>query len=658
MVSTFHVSPAGSDQADGSSAAPWRTINRAASAATAGDTIEVHAGEYREWVKPVRGGLSDSRRITYTAAPGEHVVIKGSEVVTGWEDTGRGVWRARVSQDVFGDFNPFAVRVDGDWIVYPSADAPWRHLGDVYLNGTSLYEAASLEEVEAALAQTHHVDGWSGIEVPVAHPEQTALQWYAEVGVEETVIWANFGAADPNTELIEINVRPAVFTPVEHHLDYITVRGFEMAQAASPWAPPTANQPGLLGPNWAKGWIIEDNVIHDAKCVAISLGKEASSGQNFFTDRGDKPGYQYQIETVFSALNNGWTRENIGSHVVRGNTIYDCGQAGIVGHLGCIFSTITDNHIYRIGVKREFFGHEIAGIKLHAAIDVVIEHNRIHDCTLGIWLDWQTQGMRITRNLLYRNTRDFFIEVSHGPHVVDHNIFGSPASLEVVSQGGAYVNNLIAGAVRIESVMERATPYHVPHSTQVAGFAPVAGGDDRFLANLFLAGDMADAYIAGGDHAQHSGFGTAGYDEFPASMADFMAGLDLSRGDHERYHALLRPVTIDENAYAQGATAYQHEASKVMLDGTGTCGFEVIEREDGVYLHLELPAAFDEAKTSVKSGADLGAAYYPDAEFEDPHGRPVVLDLDLVGSRKHAGEAYAVGPLAGLKQGASDIKIW
>jgi len=658
MISTFHVAPHGSDHADGSAATPWRTINRAAAAATAGDTVEVHAGEYREWVRPVRGGLSEHRRITYTASPGEHVTIKGSEEVTGWEPAGDGVWRVRVPHEVFGDFNPFAVAVDGDWTVYPSADAPWRHLGDVYLNGVSLYEAASVDEVRAAKVQARHFDRWSGIEIDVLDPEQTALRWYAEVGVEETTIWANFGDTDPNTGLVEINVRPAVFLPAEHHIDYITVRGFEMAQAASPWAPPTADQPGLVGPNWAKGWVIEDNVIHDAKCVGISLGKEASSGHNFFTNRGDKPGYQYQIETVFSALNNGWTRENIGSHVVRRNTIYDCGQAGIVGHLGCVFSTISDNHIYRIGLKREFFGHEIAGIKLHAAIDVLIEHNRIHDCTLGTWLDWQTQGTRVSRNLLYRNTRDLFIEVSHGPHVVDHNIFGSTASLEVVSQGGAYVNNLVAGTVRLEPVMARATPYHVAHSTQVAGFAAIAGGDDRFLANVFLAGNKDYAYPHGSALAAQASFGTSGYDAFPPSMEDFMAGLDMSLGDHERYHAVLRPVMIDENVYAQGATPYRHEAHKVMLGGEESCGFEVIEREDGVYLHLDLPAAFDTARTSVKSGSDLGTAYYPDVEFEDPTGRLVTIDVDLVGTRKAADETYVAGPLAGIGQGEHIVKVW
>ena len=70
---------------DGSQVRPFRTINRAAALAQPGDTVVVHGGEYREWVRPRRGGLSDRRRITYTAAAGEHVVIKGSEPVTGWE---------------------------------------------------------------------------------------------------------------------------------------------------------------------------------------------------------------------------------------------------------------------------------------------------------------------------------------------------------------------------------------------------------------------------------------------------------------------------------------------------------------------------------------------------------------------------------------------
>src|SRR3954464_13893209 len=536
MTSVLHVATAGSDTADGSEASPFRTISRAAAIAQPGDTVLVHAGEYRERVAPRRGGLSDRRRITYEAATGEHVVIKGSEVVTGWEHSGGTVWKAVVRNSVFGGFNPFSEEIDGDWIVYPEKLSPRKHLGDVYLNGLSFYEVLSLAEVSDPPLRTEVLDDWTGTTDRIRDPEQTRNVWYAEVRADETTIWANFQGADPNRELVEINVRRSVFYPLEHHIDYVTVRGFELAQAACPWTPPTADQPGLIGPNWAKGWIIEDNVIHDAKCSAISIGKEASTGHNYATTRGENPGYQSQLESVFEARHIGWDKEHIGSHVIRRNTIYDCGQNGIVGHLGCAFSTIEDNHIYNIAVKREFYGYEIGGIKLHAAIDVVIRHNRIHACSLGTWLDWQTQGTRISRNLYYNNKRDLFVEVSHGPYLVEHNIFASPAAVELFSQGGAFVNNLVCGTLAVVPVVERPTPYHRPHSTQVAGYAAIYGGDDRYIGNVFVGGDQAQAYGEDSRVGRAARYGTAGYNGHPASFDDYIARVgDPSRGDHERF---------------------------------------------------------------------------------------------------------------------------
>ncbi|MGY4688164.1 hypothetical protein ACW9JY_10645, partial [Petrotoga sp. DB-2] len=91
------------------------------------------------------------------------------------------------------------------------------------------------------------------------------------------------------------------FYPDQIGRDYITVKGFEMAHAATPWVPPTADQPGLIGANWSKGWIIENNIIHDSKCSAISIGKEGSTGHLYHSTRKDKTGHQYQLESVFSA---------------------------------------------------------------------------------------------------------------------------------------------------------------------------------------------------------------------------------------------------------------------------------------------------------------------------------------------------------------------
>src|SRR4051794_41733833 len=119
MASVFHVATTGSDSSDGSRNQPLRTINRAAELAEAGDTVVVHEGVYREWVRPRRGGLSDQRRITYEVAAGEHVVLKGSAQVWGGGPAAGTAWKDSGANSPFGSFNPFAVEIDGDWIDYP-----------------------------------------------------------------------------------------------------------------------------------------------------------------------------------------------------------------------------------------------------------------------------------------------------------------------------------------------------------------------------------------------------------------------------------------------------------------------------------------------------------------------------------------------------------
>ncbi len=671
-MTVLHVATTGSDHAEGSESAPLRTINRAAELALPGDRVVVHEGEYREWVKPRRGGLSDNRRITYEGAAGERVVIKGSERVTDWsrvegaenaDGAAGSVWTTTIPNELFGSWNPFAEEIVGDWVVRPIEDGKRKHLGDVYLNGRSFYEVGSPEEVTDPARRDEIVDDWTDRPVAVHDPDQTQYVWHARVEADTTTLWANFQGADPNAELVEINVRRSVFYPTEHHLDFITVRGFELCHAATPWAPPTADQPGLIGPNWARGWIIEDNVIHDSKCVAISIGKEASTGDNNYTHRGDKPGYQYQLESVFSAQQIGWDKEHIGSHVIRRNHIYDCGQCAIAGHLGCVFSTIEDNHIHHIAIKREFYGHEIAGIKLHAAIDVEITHNRIHACSLGIWLDWQTQGTRVARNVLYGNSRDLFVEVSHGPYVIDHNVLASPVSIESFSQGGAYVGNLVCGTLGLTRVMDRATPYHRPHSTQVAGYALIYGADDRWVGNVFAGGDVDAAYGRDAHTYEGAGVGTSGYDGHPSTFEDYLALIDAQPpGDHNRFPDVKQPVYAHDNAYAGGASAYAAEDAPLRLE---SASFAVVEEGDddtgdggSVYLEVDLPASFDDLRVGVVTGRDLPRVRFVDAEFEERDGSPVVIDVDLVGDRKDGGATHPAGPLAALASGTSRVRIW
>lgn len=658
-MATLYVSATAGPGGDGSPEAPFATIGEAAQHAVAGTTVVVGEGTYREWIKPTHPGVSNQRRVVFTAAEGARPVIKGSEAITGWEkQDADGVWKVSLPNSFFGDFNPYREVLFGDWLLNPTPEGPARHLGEVYLEGAALQEVTSLAEVELPKEREGLRDDWTGVLLDPTQYAHHGRVWYTESDAETTHIWANFGEADPNKALTEINVRRSLFFPVESHVDYVTVCGFEFAHAATPWVPPTGDQPGAVGPKWAKGWIIQNNQIHDVKCSAVSLGKDASTGDNYHSKRWDKPGYQYQLESVYEAYMIGWSKEQIGSHIVRGNTIYNCGQNGIVGHLGCVFSLIENNHIYNIATKREYFGHEIGGIKLHAPIDTLIRGNRIHDCSLGIWLDWEIQGTRISRNVLYRNNRDIFLEVSHGPYVVDFNIFGSAASVENVSQGGAYVHNLLLGTLRQEPVRDRATPYHLPHSTAPKGYAVIEGGDDRYRGNLFAGATMDGSYDfeywLPKDSESIVELGTSGFGSFPATLEEYIAQRKaIGNHDHNSFLGARQPIEVTDNAYAGGADPLKREKTALKVE---KAHFAIIEDNDAVFLEAELPDAFVSEGASTALYEPFLHTRFSYGEFEDADGTPVSFTHDITGAE--TGESPLRGPLASMSAGKNRVKVW
>lgn len=639
----YHVSKLGSNNNPGTINAPFLTIQKAADLMVPGDKAIVHEGVYREWVKPRCGGLSDSNRITYEAASGEKVIIKGSEVVSDWTQYKDKTWQIKVPNSLFGDYNPFDTVIDGDWLLSPHN--PCAHTGEVYLNGKSLYEVSSLDEVILGEQKVKGaVNPFSYTEEFLPHPEDTVYCWFATVDDLETTIYANFQDYNPNNELTEINVRRSCFYPEVIGYNYITVRGFEMCQAASWWSPPTGNQVGLIGPNWSKGWIIENNDIHDAKCSAICLGKGAGSGDNDCTKYGRKPGYQTQLEAVFKEYHSGWSFSRVGSHIVRNNILHDCGQNGVVGHLGCIGSDIYNNEIFNIGMKYEYFGWEIGGVKLHASLDVKLHNNYIHNCLLGTWLDWQAQGVRVSSNIYDKNVRDLMVEVSHGPYVVDNNIFTSDLSFENASQGGAFINNLVGGFIAYYTVPDRSTPYHYPHSTDPLATAPIYGGDDRLALNIFFGGELKDHI-----------YGTGCYDGSTSSMEEYIDKVhSLGYGDLELYQQVKQPVYLRNNLYCGNAVSIDNE--KTAVHQTSNPKMNIIDDASGVYLEFEWSNEAASILADRVTGIELGETRISGARFENPDGSDLIIDHDLVGNKRE--EKTSVGPICNLSVGMNKVLIW
>lgn len=679
----YYVNSKTNKKGNGTKNSPFKTINEAALTAKAGDEILVAPGLYREKVTPRFGG-SQEKPVIYRSEKPLGAVISGAEELKGWKKYKGDVWVAKVDNGIFGGYNPYATYVCGDWYFAPTV----RHTGSVVLNDRMMYEATSLEECMAGKAD------------PCAwNQKESEFKWYCEQEGEPvgggcccggeyvvnaqakeikvgrfTVFYCNFKGLDPNKEKVEILARRNCFMPEVNGLDYITVSGFKICNGATTWAPPAAYQDGLIGPHWAKGWIFEDLEVCNSRCCGISLGKyrDEENDMYFYTKHVKSP-TQMERDAVCRGQYHGWLKEKVGSHIVRRCHIHHCEQTGIVGRMGAVFSTIEDCHIHHVCNSQQLGGAETAGIKLHAAIDVMIQRNHIHDSIMGVWLDWEAQGARITQNLMYNNERpegreaakgamfstDVFIEVGHGPTMIDNNLLLSKVSITIPSQGIAVLHNLIMGSFSlinsgVDSIVNgqrepRYTPYHIRHRTEVAGFMTILHGDDRIYNNIFIQNKAVKAKEKTAADADYEAVGTAPFDIFPTYeewISNFMMDREPDMGPLADYHFGHLPVWLGGNAYFNGASVCKHETDKLVSKTKAK-----VSLKNGL-LKSNLSELLGDYKTGVISTAMLGVAFEPEQRFENRDGSDIIFNEDFFGN--HRGSHVIPGPFAEVKD---EIKV-
>jgi len=562
-----------------------------------------------------------------------------------------------VNNGIFGSYNPYTTYVCGDWYFAPTV----RHTGAVYINDLMMYETVTLEECIEGAADPH---SWV--------PEESKYKWYTEQDGDETVLYANFKGLDPNKEKVEINVRRNCFMPSKNGVGYITVSGFLITKAATTWAPPAAYQDGMIGPHWSRGWIIEDCEISNSKCCGISLGKyrDPENDMYFYTKHVKSP-TQMERDAVCRGQFHGWLKERVGGHIIRRCNVHHCEQTGIVGRMGGVFSIIEDCHIHHICNSQQLGGAETAGIKLHAAIDVTIRRNHIHNCILGVWCDWEAQGARITQNLMHDNHRpdyatpaqgamfsgDVFIEVGHGPTLIDNNVLLSRVSVIIPSEGIACVHNMMLGSFSlvnsgVDSIVNgqrepRYTPYHIRHRTEVAGFMTILHGDDRIYNNIFIQHYPVTDTSKTPENNDYQVVGTAPFDIFPTYdewISRFMMDREPDMGALAEPHFGHLPVWVDGNAYFNGATICKHEQHKLDAKDEGNVTVELIENNGAYSVKTNVYDLLKNFKDGIITSDILGCAFEPEQRFENPDGSAITFDSDFYGN--HRGLDTIPGPFA------------
>ncbi len=395
---TLHVdsgAPNASDDNDGSAEAPLKTIDRAAQLAEAGTRVLIHAGLYRECVRPVRGGTDPEHIVSFEAFGDGPVVIRASEQVrdfrpsTGWrlrfpgEHTGPEnvkVWAHELDPDMFRGYNPFcAVNILHDrlFIEYDKTDMTTylNRRGCVFCDGRPLKQVALYRQLS----------------------EAEGTYWVEANG--QTVHFRLPGDDSPEGHLIELTVREQCFAPKVPFLAYIRVKGLICEHAATGAPVP---QRGAISCGRGHHWVIEDCEVNWSNALAIDVGNEC---------------WHHEIEAG----------QLIGYNVVRGCTIRDAGVCGIAG-LFAERMLIEDNVIDGTGWQRMELSWEAGAVKLHNSVDGLIRRNVFKNTLRAdhLWLDCGNENTRITSNLFLNGIQQreaIFIECTkEGVNLIDNNV--------------------------------------------------------------------------------------------------------------------------------------------------------------------------------------------------------------------------------------------
>ena len=272
-------------------------------------------------------------------------------------------------------------------------------------------------------------------------------------------------------------------------------------------------------------------------------------------------------------------------------------------------------------------------------------------------------------------SQDVFIEVGHGPTLIDNNVMLSKVSLRMATEGVACVHNLMLGALTSVGSgtdfqadgknQPRYTPYHIPHRTEVAGFMTILHGDDRFYNNIFVQNQPVEEVEVKEDMgmmmADNQVVGTSVFDDYP-TFEEWYAPFKELEGKAAKEFDMMKlmgphfaklPVWAGGNVYLNGAKAWKKETEN-LVDSENPVKIEVVEDGDHVSIRTNLFDVIGDYRTGMISSDTLGEAFEPEERFETPDGEDILFDMDYAGN--HRGTDVLPGPFADRE--AAEAQLW
>ena len=433
-AAVYHVDQRAADAADdnpGTAEAPWKTLARAGTATELqpGDTVLVHSGVYREHVDLTVSGEPD-KPITFAAAPGARVVIKGSELVTSkWErmtnlsdkpepypNAYARVWRTKLGEEMFTDPD-FAGAYQ---------DPAQRWVSQVFIDETHPLQRIGVPRI-------YPNEGYSRLrQVGRGLEDITTDSFFFDPS--DGMLYLNL-SGDPAWYVIEVGVRGFVLTARNCH--DVVIRGFEMRHNRQP-----GGQWPMVSLHTCERVLLEDCSVRYADFGGLSLYKNKHSrvsGCDLSHNGNNGLGMSYCEDTVVEdsafMFNNyrhfhaGWHAG--GAKLIPGNvrvTIQRCEAA------------------YNEVSPGIWFDYDNADIRI---LDNVVHHNG--EC--GIFFEINKGGGIIANNLVYSNqSRGIYISGSQHTWVVNNTVADNNCGIVAMPRGDDWpledvhiLNNLLLG---------------------------------------------------------------------------------------------------------------------------------------------------------------------------------------------------------------------